>query len=162
MEVPRLGVESELQLPAYATATATWDPSCVCSLHCSSRQQWTLNPLSGARDRIPSSWILVRFEPPGELPDDAHLTCKLHKVLKASDGVSPLYLPGLGDGWDDLRASARCLSSFQGHPSCSHPSPPPPPAPASSLVPSPHAPVPHLHLPQFSCSLCLSCPWFLL
>ena len=26
MEVARLGVESELQLPAYATATATWDP----------------------------------------------------------------------------------------------------------------------------------------
>ena len=28
-EVPRLGVESELQLPAYPTATATWDPSHV-------------------------------------------------------------------------------------------------------------------------------------
>ena len=28
MEVPRLGVESELQLPAYTTATATWDLSC--------------------------------------------------------------------------------------------------------------------------------------
>ena len=27
MEVPRLGVESELQLPAYTTATATPDPS---------------------------------------------------------------------------------------------------------------------------------------
>ena len=27
MEVPRLGVESELQLPAYTTATATQDPS---------------------------------------------------------------------------------------------------------------------------------------
>ena len=25
-EVPRLGVKLELQLPAYATATATWDP----------------------------------------------------------------------------------------------------------------------------------------
>ena len=25
MEVPRLGVELELQLPDYATATATWD-----------------------------------------------------------------------------------------------------------------------------------------
>ena len=33
MEVPRLGVESELQLPAYATATATWDLSHVCNLH---------------------------------------------------------------------------------------------------------------------------------
>ena len=27
MEVPRLGVELELQLLAYTTATATWDPS---------------------------------------------------------------------------------------------------------------------------------------
>ena len=38
MEVPRLGVESELQLLAYTTATATWDPSHVCDLHHSSRQ----------------------------------------------------------------------------------------------------------------------------
>ena len=37
MEVPRLGVESELQLPAYTTVTATQDPSCVCDLHHSSR-----------------------------------------------------------------------------------------------------------------------------
>ena len=28
----RLGVESELQLPAYATATATLDLSCICDL----------------------------------------------------------------------------------------------------------------------------------
>ena len=27
MEVPRLGIESELQLPAYTTATAMWDLS---------------------------------------------------------------------------------------------------------------------------------------
>ena len=27
MAVPRLGVKWELQLPAYATATAMWDPS---------------------------------------------------------------------------------------------------------------------------------------
>ena len=34
-EVPRLGVKSELQLLAYATATATWDPSHVCNHHSS-------------------------------------------------------------------------------------------------------------------------------
>ena len=51
MEVPRLGVESELQMPAYATATAmTRDPSLACDLHHSSRQRWILNPLSKARD----------------------------------------------------------------------------------------------------------------
>ena len=35
-EVPRLGAELELQLPAYATATATQDPSLVCDLYHSS------------------------------------------------------------------------------------------------------------------------------
>ena len=33
MEVPRLGVKSELQLLAYTTATATPDLSCTCNLH---------------------------------------------------------------------------------------------------------------------------------
>ena len=48
MEVPRLGVESELQLPAYTTATATQDPSHACDLHHSSWQCRTLNPPSEA------------------------------------------------------------------------------------------------------------------
>ena len=51
MEVPRLGVKSELQLPAYTTATARQDPSRVFCLHHSSQQRWTLNPLSKAGDR---------------------------------------------------------------------------------------------------------------
>ena len=51
MEVPRLGVGSELQLLAYATATETQDPSCVCDLHHSSQQHRILNPLSDAWDR---------------------------------------------------------------------------------------------------------------
>ena len=50
MEVRRLGVESELQLLAYPTATATQDPSHVCDLHHSSWQCQILNPLSEARD----------------------------------------------------------------------------------------------------------------
>ena len=45
MEVPRLGVESELQMLAYTTATATPDPSCVCHLHHSSWQCQILNQL---------------------------------------------------------------------------------------------------------------------
>ena len=36
MEVPRLRVGLELQLPAYTAATARQDPSCVCDLHHSS------------------------------------------------------------------------------------------------------------------------------
>ena len=51
MEVPRLGVELELYLPADATATATPDPNRICNLYCSSRQHQILNPLSEARDR---------------------------------------------------------------------------------------------------------------
>ena len=42
MEVPRLGVRTELWLPAYTTATATRDLSRVCDLHHSSRQCWIL------------------------------------------------------------------------------------------------------------------------
>ena len=50
LEVPRLVVESELQLPAYATVTAMADLSHICDLHCSSRQCWILNLLSESRD----------------------------------------------------------------------------------------------------------------
>ena len=51
MKVPGLGVTLKLQLPAYSTATAMWDPSCICHLHHSSRQRRVLNPLSGVRSR---------------------------------------------------------------------------------------------------------------
>ena len=53
MQVPKRGVESELQLPAYATATSTARPdlSHICNLHHSSGQCRMLNPLSKARDR---------------------------------------------------------------------------------------------------------------
>ena len=50
MDVPRLGVKRELQLPAYATATATWDPSPVCDQQHSSWKPWIFNPLNKARD----------------------------------------------------------------------------------------------------------------
>ena len=50
MEVPRLGVQSELQLLAYTTAIATPDPSRLFDLHHSSGQRRILNPLSEARD----------------------------------------------------------------------------------------------------------------
>ena len=50
MKVTRLGAESELQLQAYATATATWHLSHVSQLHHSSRQYQIHNPLSEARD----------------------------------------------------------------------------------------------------------------
>ena len=46
MEVSRLGAESELQVPAYNTASATQGLSHVCDLHRSSRQCQILKPLS--------------------------------------------------------------------------------------------------------------------
>ena len=49
--VLRLGVEWELQLLTYVTATATPDLSHVCNLHHSSWPRWILNPLCKARDR---------------------------------------------------------------------------------------------------------------
>ena len=51
MEVPELGVQLELQLPASTTATAMWGLSRVCDLHHSPRQRRILNPLSEARAR---------------------------------------------------------------------------------------------------------------
>ena len=49
MEVPRLGVELELQLQAYATAIAMPDPSCIHNLHHRSRPHRILQPLREAR-----------------------------------------------------------------------------------------------------------------
>ena len=59
MEVPRLGVKSELQLPAYATAMETQDPSRVCDLHHSSEQHQILNPRARPGIKPATSWYLV-------------------------------------------------------------------------------------------------------
>ena len=69
MEVPRLGVKSKLQLPAYATATL--DLSYVCDLHHSSQKCQILNSLSKAKDQTCILIMLVGFlttEPPWEFP----------------------------------------------------------------------------------------------
>ena len=51
MEVPRLGIELELQLLTHSTATATSDLRHVCDLLHSSWQHQILNPLIEARDQ---------------------------------------------------------------------------------------------------------------
>ena len=47
MGFPRLGVELDLQLLAYTTATATWDLSRICDLYHSSWSNQILTPLRG-------------------------------------------------------------------------------------------------------------------
>jgi len=61
LEVPRLGVKSELQLSAYATATETPDLSRVSNLHHSSWQCQILNPLSKARDQTRNLMVPSRI-----------------------------------------------------------------------------------------------------
>ena len=71
MEVPRLGVQSELQLPAYTTATTMRDPSHICDLHHSSQPRWMPHPLSEARDQtcifVDTSWICFCWAATGPL-----------------------------------------------------------------------------------------------
>ena len=77
MEVPRLGIELELQLPAYTTATALQDLSHVYKLHHSSWQHWILNPLRKAGDgtyslmdasQIHFPWVMMGI-PNQEVPN---------------------------------------------------------------------------------------------
>ena len=51
VEVPRLGIESELQLLTHTTATAMWDLSHIWDLYHSSQQHPILKPLSKIRDQ---------------------------------------------------------------------------------------------------------------
>ena len=65
VEVPRPGVQMELQLLAYTTATATQDPNRICNLHHSSRQR-----------RIPNSLSKVRVQTHNLLvPSRIHFCC---------------------------------------------------------------------------------------
>ena len=72
MEVPRPGVESELQLPAYTTAIYTQDLSHICDLDTTAHNNARcLNHWARPGIETTSSWILVRFvsaEPRQELP----------------------------------------------------------------------------------------------
>ena len=85
MEVPRLGIEWELQLPATATVTATRDPSCICNIHHSSQQCGSFTHWARPRIKHASSWILVRFvsaEPRQELLNDFfELKCSWFTML---------------------------------------------------------------------------------
>eukprot|EP01106_Pelomyxa_sp_JSP_P012067 TRINITY_DN3260_c1_g2_i1.p1 TRINITY_DN3260_c1_g2~~TRINITY_DN3260_c1_g2_i1.p1 ORF type:complete len:103 (+),score=0.42 TRINITY_DN3260_c1_g2_i1:143-451(+) len=78
MGVLREGIESKMQLLAYATATAMWDLSHRCNLHHSSEQRQILNPLSEASDQtgfvMDTSWILSPLSPNGISSIESFLT----------------------------------------------------------------------------------------
>ena len=80
MEVPGLGVKSELQLLAYATATAMQNPSHICNLNHSSWQYHILNPLSRARDQ---TWVLMH----------ASRVCFLWATTGTPHGIFILFYP---------------------------------------------------------------------
>ena len=114
MEIPRLGVESKLQPPTYATATATQDPSCVCDLHHSSQQCQIFNPLSKARDwncilmdtsQIHFHWAITgtlesiffkcKVSDHGcPLPSDSHAASKHRALSEWEAKISPAPLQG--------------------------------------------------------------------
>ena len=84
MEASGLGVELEMQLPAYATATAMPDLSCVCYRYHSSRQCHILNPLSEARDwtciLMDTNWVCLHCVTMGTLEID-----NLNKLITISE-----------------------------------------------------------------------------
>ena len=84
MEVPRLGVQSELKLLAYTIAT--WDPSRICNPHHSSQQRNIHNPLSKARDhciRMEASQVCYLLSYDGNYLKEI---LKFH-ILKANFGL---------------------------------------------------------------------------
>ena len=98
MKLPRVGVQSELPLPAYATATL--DLIHVCNLHHSSWQRQIVNPLSEARDwtrvlmytsQIYFCWATT--ETPGiHIFDILHLLQNSQKEIKALTSSPDLIL----------------------------------------------------------------------
>ena len=117
MEVPRLGVELELLLPAYTTATAMPAWSCLCNLHRSSQQHRVLDPLSGSRDRT-FVLILVRFistEPQQKL---------LYKCFEFPISLRPLEASQSSAKWTQHSARPHSINtccpkkSLAGSPHC--------------------------------------------
>ena len=93
MDVSRLRVQSELQLPAYATATL--DPSHVCDLCYSSQHRQILSPLSEARDQthilVDTSRACYRWATMG-----THLSAFLRCLIQSICLISLMSLPPQG------------------------------------------------------------------
>ena len=72
MEVPRLGVKPELQLPAYTTATIPPDPSGVFDHTTAHGNTRSLTHWARPGSHLASSWLLVTAEPWQEIPGHTH------------------------------------------------------------------------------------------
>ena len=82
VEIPKRGVELELQLLAYTTATATWYLSFIYDQHHSSQQCQIPNPPEQGRDQthilIDTSW--------------SHLHCAMMGTLKTQNFENKLMI----------------------------------------------------------------------
>ena len=137
MEVPRLGVKSELQLPAQTTATATAtatstpDPSHICDLHHSSWQCRILNPLAKPGIKPVSLWIFVGLVSTEQFLLDGkvtHLYTYVHYFLIL---FYHILIQEVGHSSLCCRVGSHCLSILNVivciyQPQTPHPSPPNP------------------------------------
>ena len=106
MQVPGLGVESELQLWAYTTVKEMTDLSHTCNLYHSSLQPWILNLLRKARDQtcIPTatSWVFSLLSHNGN--------CHVGVLKSAMVGV--MYPLDVSTCWNSMLFSpGSCLST---------------------------------------------------
>ena len=102
MDFPRPGTESELQLLAYAIATAMPDPSRICNLHHSSWQHWILNRLGRARDGThvltDTSWVhycCTTMGTPGSMFENHFKNChfgKKGRVIQSSQQLQRKHM----------------------------------------------------------------------
>ena len=102
MEVPGLGVELGLQLPAYTTAIARQVPSCICNLHHSSWQYRILNQLSEARGQ--TCILMDTSQVLNLLSHNRNPTCLL------LIDISKLYIPYISALIE--RKAEKCIVSF--------------------------------------------------
>ena len=95
MEVPGLGVELELRLLAYATATAMPDLSWVCDLCRSSQQCQILNPVSEARHQthmlMDTSWVCYHSATTGTPEEPKLLTTVQYCLSRLSREWKPYW-----------------------------------------------------------------------
>ena len=117
MEVPRLGVKLELQVPAYATAIETPDPSHVSDLQHSSQQGRIPDPVSEARDWTRILMVgFVSAAPQWEFLSSLFLTIDTQPEIQAlrSDGGNIYQWNLFGGRFDINNVNAACQDNSMG------------------------------------------------